>query len=153
LSVWPGDGFNAVSWSCAESEVRFGWDVTERTSFETALRALEDLLTDINNLSYRPRPVAQFSEFAKRWQEIVLSQHKPSTQPPIRSQLRKHLIPQLDDVAMKDITGELSQSFISDCDLSAKTVKNLVGTLRIMWNSAKAWGYVRARSIWRPSVA
>ena len=43
---------------------------------------------------------------------------------------------------MKDITGELLQSFISDCDLSAKTVKNLVGTLRIMWNPAKAWGYV-----------
>ena len=51
-----------------------------RTDYPTrklALRALEDLLTDINNLSYRPRPVAQFSEFAKRWQEIVLSQHKP----------------------------------------------------------------------------
>ena len=115
---------------------------TDYPTRKLALRALEDLLTDINNLSYRPRPVAQFSEFAKRWQEIVLSQHKPSTQPPIRSQLRKHLIPQLGNVAMKDITGELLQSFISDCDLSAKTVKNLVGTLRIMWNSAKAWGYV-----------
>jgi integrase len=34
------------------------------------------------------------------------------------------------------------KKYISDCDLSAKTVKNLVGTLRIMWNSAKAWGYV-----------
>src|SRR5271157_4539301 len=46
-----------------------------------ALRALEDRLSIINNVSYRPPPVAKFSEFAKRWQEIVLSQHKPSTQP------------------------------------------------------------------------
>lgn len=115
---------------------------TDYPTRKLALRALDDLLADINNLSYRPRPVAQFSDFAKRWQEIVLSQHKPSTQPPIRSQLRKHLVPRLGKVAMKDITGELLQSFISDCELGAKTVKNLVGTLRIMWNSAKAWGYV-----------
>ena len=62
-------------------------------------------------------------------------------------------MPPLGDVAMKDITGELLQSFISDCDLSAKTVKNLVGTLRIMWNSAKAWGLCQSRPIWRPGAA
>ena len=107
-----------------------------------ALRALEDRLSTINSVSYRPRPVAKFSEFATRWQGIVLSQHKPSTQPPIRSQLRKHLIPKLGAVAMKDLTGELMQSFVSDCKLSPKTVRNLVATLRIMWNSAKAWSYV-----------
>src|SRR5271157_2028832 len=99
---------------------------TDYPTRKLALRALEDLLADINNLSYRPRPVAQFSEFAKRWQEIVLSQHKPSTQPPVCSQLRKHLIPRLGNVAMKDISGELLQSCISDCGLCAKTVQNLV---------------------------
>jgi len=56
--------------------------------------------------------------------------------------LRKHLIPQLGTAAMKDLTGELMQSFVSDCELSPKTVRNLVATMRIMWNSAKAWGYV-----------
>src|SRR5271169_4526449 len=45
-------------------------------------------------------------------------------------------------VAMKDITGELVQSFVADCDVSPKTLKNLIATLRTMWNSAKAWGYV-----------
>ena len=107
-----------------------------------ALRALEDRLSTINNVSYRPRPVAKFSEFATRWQKIVLAQHKPSTQPPIRSQLKKHLIPRLGGLAMKDLTGELMQSFVSDCAVSPKTVRNLVATMRIMWNSAKAWGYV-----------
>src|SRR5215469_12087310 len=37
-----------------------------------ALRALEDRLTTINNVCYRPRPVAKFSEFAEKWQKLVL---------------------------------------------------------------------------------
>ena len=115
---------------------------TDYPTRKLAQRALEDRLSTINNVSYRPRPVAKFSEFAARWQKIVLTQYKPSTQPPIRSQLRKHLIPKLGGLAMKDLTGELMQSFVSDCELSPKTVRNLVATLRIMWNSAKAWGYV-----------
>ena len=107
-----------------------------------ALRAMEDRLTTINNVSYRPRPVAKFSEFAEKWQKLVLPNLKPSSQPPIKSQLRKHLLPALGAVTMKDFTGELVQSFIAGCKLNPKTVKNLVGTLRIMWNSAKAWEYV-----------
>jgi integrase len=72
----------------------------------------------------------------------VLPNLKPSSQPPIRSQLRKHLRPRLSTVAMKDINGELLQSFVVDCDANPKTVKNLIATLRMMWNSAKVWGYV-----------
>ena len=56
--------------------------------------------------------------------------------------VRKHLLPTFSTVAMKDFSGELVQSFIADCDRNPKTIKNLIGTLRIMWNSAKAWDYV-----------
>jgi integrase len=107
-----------------------------------ALRALEDRLSTINSVAYRPRPVAKFKDFAEKWQKSVLPNLKPSTQPPMRSQLRKHLLPALGSVAMKDLNGELVQSFVADCRLNPKTIKNLVATLRIMWNSAKAWGYV-----------
>jgi len=107
-----------------------------------ALRALEGRLSPINNVSYRPRPVAKFSDFAEKWQRIVLPNLKPSSQPPMRSQVRKHLAPAFGQVAMKDLSGELVQSFITDCHRSPKTVHNLIATLRIMWNSAKAWGYV-----------
>jgi integrase len=51
-------------------------------------------------------------------------------------------VPALGEVAMKDLTTELVQSFVTDCDLNPKTIKNLISTLRIMWNSAKAWDYV-----------
>src|ERR1039457_1649632 len=47
-----------------------------------ALRALEDRLSVINNLSYRPRPVAKFSEFAEKWEKVVLPNLKPSSRPP-----------------------------------------------------------------------
>jgi len=107
-----------------------------------AFRALEERLSNINNLTYRPRPVAKFSEFAEKWERLILPNLKPSSHPPIRSQLRKHLRPRLGTVAMKDISGELVQSFVADCDVNPKTVKNLIATLRTMWNSAKAWGYV-----------
>jgi hypothetical protein len=45
---------------------------------------------------------------------------------------------------MKNLTEELMQSFVSDCKLNPKTVRNLIATLRIMWNSAKAWGMSRS---------
>lgn len=86
--------------------------------------------------------VASFTQFAEEWQRSVLPNLKPSTQSPVRSQLRKHLLPTLGTVAMKNITAELLQSLVSDCDLNPKTIKNLVATMRIMWKSARTWNYV-----------
>jgi len=43
---------------------------------------------------------------------------------------------------MKDIQPELVQGFISQSKASPKTRRNLVMTLRMMWKSARAWGYV-----------
>jgi integrase len=34
------------------------------------------------------------------------------------------------------------QAFVSNCRCNPKTIRNLVATLRMMWNSARAWGYV-----------
>src|SRR5438067_12000316 len=106
------------------------------------LRALEARLSTINSPTYRARPTALFSDFSKRWEATVLCQHKPSTQSPIRSQLRKWLLPALGTCALKDLDGQAIQAFISRCNANPKTVRNLVATLRMMWNSARAWGYV-----------
>jgi integrase len=107
-----------------------------------ALRALEARLSTINSPSYRARPTATFAEFAKRWDATVLPQHKRSTQPSTRSELRKWLLPQLGNVTLKELDCQRLQAFVSGCRCSAKTIRNLVATLRIMWNSARAWGYV-----------
>jgi integrase len=107
-----------------------------------ALRALEARLSTINSPTYRARPTASFAEFANRWDATVLSQHKPSTQSSIRSQLRKWLLPQLGNCALKDLDGQRLQAFVSGCHCNPKTIRNLVATLRMMWHSARAWGYV-----------
>jgi integrase len=107
-----------------------------------ALRALEARLSTINSPTYRARPTSTFAEFAKRWDATVLSQHKPSTQSSTRSQLRKWLLPQLGVCALKDLDGQRLQGLVFACGRNSKTVRNLVATLRMMWNSARAWGYV-----------
>ena len=107
-----------------------------------ALRALEARLSTINSPTYRARPTATFAEFANRWDATVLSQHKRSTQSSTRSQLRTWLLPQLGSCALKDLDGQRLQAFVSGCQCNSKTVRNLIATLRMMWNSARAWGYV-----------
>jgi integrase len=48
----------------------------------------------------------------------------------------------LGNCALKDLEGQRLQAFISTCQASPKTIRNLVATLRMMWNNARAWGYV-----------
>lgn len=50
-----------------------------------ALRAIEQRLSTINDPSCRARLTALFREFAEKWQRIVLTQHKHSTQAAMRS--------------------------------------------------------------------
>ena len=105
-----------------------------------ALRAIEARLSTINSPTYRARPTATFTEFANRWEATVLCQHKPSTQCAIRSQIRKWLLPAFNNCALKDLEGQRLQAFVSACEASPKTIRNLVTTVRMMWNSARAWG-------------
>ena len=108
-----------------------------------ALRALEDKLTSINDPTYKATPTITFRSFAERWQQTVLTQHDRSTQAADRSRLRRHLVPFFGEVALKDFDSQRLQSFISKSTASAKSVKNMLALLRIMWNSARAWGYVK----------
>jgi integrase len=108
-----------------------------------ALRALEDKLTAINDPSYKATPTITFRNFAQKWTDTVLAQHDKSTQSADRSRLRKHLLPALGDVMLKDFNPQRLQAFISRVKARPKSVKNMVALLRIMWSSAKAWGYVR----------
>jgi integrase len=51
-------------------------------------------------------------------------------------------LPELGACALKDLDGQRLQAFVSGCGCNAKTIRNLVATLRMMWKSARAWGYV-----------
>jgi integrase len=107
-----------------------------------ALRELEKRLSVVNDPRYRARPTATFAEFASRWESLVLTQHKPSTQVTIRSHLRKHLVPHFGGWQMREIELEAVQQFVSSVEVSPKTAKNLFATFQMLWKSARAWGYV-----------
>lgn len=106
-----------------------------------ALRELERHVASINDPRYRARPSCTFEEFSNRWQSMVLKQHKVSTQHTIQSELRRHLIPFFGPYLMRDIQPELVQRFVSQVNAGPKTIRNLVATLRMMFHSARAWGY------------
>jgi len=107
-----------------------------------ALRELEKRLCVVNDPRYRARPTATFAEFASRWESLVLTQHKPSTQVTIRSHFRKHLVPFFGRWQMREIGPEEVQRFVSSVKVSGKTAKNLFATMQMLWKSARAWGYV-----------
>lgn len=107
-----------------------------------ALRELEKRLAVVNDPRYRARPTATFAEFVSRWESVVLTQHKPSTQATLRSHLRLHLVPYLGRKQMRDIGPEDVQRFVSSVGASPKTKKNLFATFQMVWKSARNWSYV-----------
>jgi len=144
--LWVGRWREDVIQPDGTIERPYKWEVLgtiqDYPTRKLAMRALEARLSTINSPTYRARPTATLAEFAKRWEATVLSQHKRSTQSSTRSQLRRRLLPQLGSIAIKDLDGQRLQAFVSNCQCNPKTIRNLVATLRMMWNSARAWGYV-----------
>ncbi|HXW57486.1 MAG TPA: tyrosine-type recombinase/integrase [Candidatus Cybelea sp.] len=106
-----------------------------------ARRELDARLAPVNAVGYRPRPAATFAEFASRWEITVLTQHKPSTQATIRSQIRKYFRPSFGAYQMRAIQAEDLQRLLSGVRLNPKTVRNLFTTFQMMWKSARAWRY------------
>jgi len=107
-----------------------------------AQRALDDQIAHVNKVSYRPRPTAKFADFARNWEQKVLSQYGDSTAINYRTHIRKHLVPFFGEYPMKDLNPEMVQQFVSGSGASAKTTRNICITLQSMWTTAKAWGYV-----------
>jgi len=107
-----------------------------------AQRELDRRLSSINSPDYRPRASITFEEFAKCWVDTVLPNLKPSTQASCKSHLVRHLLPAFGPCLLKDITPEILQRSMQQWKLSPKTVRNLVSTLRILWNSGVSWGYL-----------
>lgn len=116
--------------------------LSEFPTMKLARREADTRLAVVNNPRYRARPQATFAEFAVRWSDAILVNHKPSTQATIRSHIRKYLVPHFGRQAMKDVEPEAVQQFLVSLRVSPKTVRNIFVTLQIMWKSARAWKYV-----------
>jgi hypothetical protein len=107
-----------------------------------AQRELDRRLKEVNAEDYKPRPQATFAEFVERWKESVMKQHKPNSQSSEKSDLNRILVPRFGPMSLKDITAEIVQVFVSSFKGSPKTVRNLICTMRLVWKTAKDWGYI-----------
>lgn len=144
---WREDTIKPDGTRCRHRKSEVLGSLKEYPTRRLAQRALEQRISEakVNSLDYRPSPIAKFSDFANKWDEAVLSQHKPSTQSADRSRTRKHLVPDLGETLMKDLTAQRLPELPLDeaQSIGPKSVKNLVTLLRTMWIQAKAWGYVQ----------
>lgn len=109
-----------------------------------ALRELESRLAEVNSPSYRARPTATFERFARNWEKKVLPNWKSSSAANARSHNRRYLTPFFGKMQLREVGPESVQQFVSSLrsKVGAKTLRNVVMTLRSVWATAKAWGYV-----------
>lgn len=138
----------------------------DKKKYGTKREALRDPFVvskqqEINSPTYRALHRSNFREFVDRWAKHVLINLEPSTQASIRSHLgtaqkdpkrkaKRRLMPLvaiLGDLEVKDITTAILQAMVTDYrrqGASAKTVKNIVATMRILWRQVKEWGVCNA---------
>lgn len=118
------------------------WDVlaTKRScpNKRQAQRLLEEKLRLVNSAEYRPLSGELFSTFSERWKAQVLKHNEPSTQETTAKEIRK-LVTAFGSLTWSEITAEVLQKWVSSLELSPKTIRNHVFTLRAMWKTAKAW--------------
>ena len=83
-----------------------------------------------------------FGEFATNWRDTVMPSHKLSTQSMEKNHINRYLIPYFGEMDMGDIAPVHLQRFIAGLTLNPKTVRNIIGTFRLIWKTAKSWGTV-----------
>jgi integrase len=111
-----------------------------------ARRLLQPHLDRVNsaaNQKLQPKKAILFSDFSVKWEALILSQKKPSTQLTIRGHLKNYLLPALGNTEVRLIQTENVQSILSNLRsrVSPKTIRNVKATVSMMWRIAKAWGY------------
>jgi integrase len=106
-----------------------------------AQRELDILLSRINSTTYHAQKIVSFTDFAERWKRNIMSNYKPSSQSGMRSSINSRIVPRFGHMQLHQINTEMLQQFLSDAEVKPKTVRNLFITFKLMWATAKAWGY------------
>lgn len=108
-----------------------------------AQRRLNELLARVKSPEYRPGRICTVDEFSQWWKTQVLVQHKPSTVRAAQAHLRCHIVPQLGEFKLDEVTLERQQVFVTQLSqkVSCKTVLNVMGTLSSLLNRAKKQQY------------
>jgi integrase len=105
-----------------------------------AQRELDGRVSVVNSPTYRARPTATFFELTEKWKMLVMVNHAESSQRSEKSDI-KAWVKAVGGVQVRNICCELLQEVVTGWTCSAKTIKNRVGTFRLIWDKAKAWKY------------
>ncbi len=105
-----------------------------------AKRELDGHVSVVNSPSYRARPTATFRELTEKWKALVMCNHEESSQRSEKSDI-KAWVAAIGEIQIRDIGCELLQEVVNSWACSPKTIKNRVGTFRLIWDKAKIWKY------------
>jgi integrase len=103
---------------------------------------VDDSGEGITASSNRPLSTMKFREFAGKYEAEVVPQMKPASQASIKSVLGI-LSKSFGARKLQDIGTEEIQKFVTSSPYSPKTLRNQTGVMRMVWNKARAWGYVK----------
>lgn len=105
-----------------------------------AQRELDARVSVVNSPTYRARPTATFNDLAEKWKMLVMVNHAESSQRSEKSDINAW-VKAIGGVQVRNIECELLQEVVSEWTCSPKTIRNRVGTFRLIWDKAKAWKY------------
>ncbi len=144
IGRWREDIMNAAGETRRVKRSKVLGTKTELPTERLAQRRLDLILSRINAPSYRPGRMATVEEFAERWRDAVLVQHKPSSQRVANVHLRRFILPRLGNLRLDQLGREVQQDFLTWLSQTAsrKYALNVLGTLSSMLKTAHGWGYI-----------
>ena len=119
--------------------------VTEQSK-RAARRQFQPYLDKVNAEAVKmpPKSGFTFSELVAEWDVKVSGNLAGSTTRAAKSHLRAHLLPQLGNLDLSEITTKTVQGFVAYLakdGRSRKTVENVLLTLSTLLRTARAWNY------------
>jgi integrase len=126
--------------------VKLGDKITRKRDAQRLLQPYLDRVNSSLATPARAHKTATFDAFATVWDRDYLSLTKASTQSGMRTYLNR-LRAAFGKKDMRQIDAGDIQRLISSCTaegLAAKTIRNLWGTVRLIWDAALAQKYVDA---------
>ncbi|MCI0721721.1 MAG: tyrosine-type recombinase/integrase [Acidobacteria bacterium] len=119
--------------------------LAELPTKKLALRKLSSVVAELNALDYRPRSVMTVRDFVEdKYKKLVLPVRKPTTQHGYGVVLNRHVLPEIGDRQLVEVTSEDVQTLINRKvadGLSYNSVKNIRMVLSAVFTAAVKYGY------------
>jgi integrase len=96
---------------------------------------------EIRATSARPKESVSFQKFSDKYIAETIPNFKPASQSSLKSNIVA-LNSFFGPVSLASIDAEKIQAYVASCaGIAPKTIKNRLGTMKMVWRRARAWGY------------